>query len=66
MLSEPVRHSEVGTSQASGGQQGPDLFTTNQIDGMPMLESPKLDSFWYTLLDPLPIDIDFSSIQPLY
>ena len=66
VLSESARDSEIGNSRSSAGQLGPDLVATNQIDGMLMLDSPRRDSFWYSLLDPLPIDIDFSPTQPLY
>ena len=59
MLLESVCNSEIGNSQSSAGKLGPDLVVTDQIDGMLMLDSPRRDGFWYSFLDPLPIDIDF-------
>jgi hypothetical protein len=66
VLSESVRDSEMGNIWSDAGQLRPDPFGTNQVDGMPLLDSPMRGKFWYSFLDPLPIDVDFSSTQPLY
>ena len=63
MFSEAVRDSEMGNIHCDAGQSGSSPVGTNQIDGMPLLDSP---NFWYSYLDPLPIDVDFSSTQPLF
>jgi hypothetical protein len=56
----------MGNIWSDAGQLGPDPFGANQIDGMPLLDSPMRDKFWYSFLEPLPINVDFSSTQPLY
>jgi hypothetical protein len=66
VLSESVRDSEMGSIGSDPGQLGPDPVGTNQVDGMFLLDSPTRDNFWYSFLDPLPIDDDFSSTQLLY
>jgi hypothetical protein len=32
-----------------------------EVDGMLQPESPMGDNFWYSFLDPLPVDVDFGS-----
>jgi hypothetical protein len=43
------------------GQLGLNLMGATDADGMLQSESPMQDNFWYSFLDPLPIDVDFSS-----
>ena len=48
VLSESVRDSEIGNIWSNAGQLGPDPVGTNQVDGIPLLDSPMRDNFWYS------------------
>jgi hypothetical protein len=64
VLSEADRESEVGSIRPNAGQLGPNPMGATEVDGMLQLESPMQDNFWYSFLDPLPIDVDFGSTRP--
>jgi hypothetical protein len=61
VLSEADRDSEVGSIRANAGQLGQNPMGATEVDGMLQPESPMRDNFWYSFLDPLPIDVDFGA-----
>jgi hypothetical protein len=53
------RNSELGSNQGGAGKPVPNLEGRHKADGILILDSPTHDNFWYSFLEPLPIDTDW-------
>lgn len=61
VLSAADRESEIGGIHANAGQPGLNSMGATDADIMLTSVSPTQDTFWYSFLEPLPIDVDFGS-----
>lgn len=52
---------DMGSIRHNACQLGLNPMGPSEVDGMLRPESPIRDNFWYSFLDPLPVDVDFGS-----